>query len=78
MPSSGTDKSIAVTAIYDFLLIDRDEIGRHAALDEASRRSDVSFCRPWQPPQLQPWEGPFADPKQRLPQATEVAAERAS
>jgi len=29
-----------------------------------------------EPPQLRPWEGPFADPTRRLPQAPEVAAQR--
>jgi hypothetical protein len=38
--------------------------------------SGVPFRRPWQPPPLEPWEGPFADPHQRLPQHPEVAARR--
>jgi hypothetical protein len=38
--------------------------------------SGVTFRRKWKPPRLKPWEGPFADPTQRLPQAPEVAAER--
>jgi hypothetical protein len=38
--------------------------------------SGVVFRRPWTAPQLEPWEGPFADPHQRLPQAPDVAAER--
>jgi hypothetical protein len=38
--------------------------------------SGVVFRRPWNPPRLQPWEGPFADPNARLPQAPEVAAQR--
>ena len=38
--------------------------------------SGVVFRRPWQPPRLDPWEGPFTDPNQRLPQAPEVAARR--
>jgi hypothetical protein len=38
--------------------------------------SGVVFRRKWEPPQLQPWEGPFADPTQRLPQHPKVAAER--
>jgi hypothetical protein len=42
----------------------------------ALHRSGVVFRRPWVPPPLQPWEGPFADPTQRLPQAPEVAAYR--
>jgi hypothetical protein len=33
--------------------------------------SGVVFRRHWKPPGLQPWEGPFADPTQRLPQAPE-------
>jgi hypothetical protein len=41
-------------------------------------RSGVAFRRPWEPPPLEPWEGPFADPHQRLPQAPEVKAERAA
>jgi hypothetical protein len=40
--------------------------------------SGVAFRRKWQPPQLKPWEGPFADPTQRLPQEPRVAAERAT
>jgi hypothetical protein len=49
-----------------------------AAALEALRRSNVPFCRPWESPQLQPWEGPFScsDPNQRLPQHPEVAAQR--
>jgi hypothetical protein len=38
----------------------------------------VIFRRKWQPAQLKPWEGPFADPTQRLPQEPRVAAERAA
>jgi hypothetical protein len=39
--------------------------------------SGVVFRRKWEPPaQPQPWEGPFADPAQRLPQHPKVAAER--
>ena len=38
--------------------------------------SGVVFRRKWKPPRLQPWEGPFADPTQRLPQAPGVAARR--
>src|SRR5215813_4058984 len=38
----------------------------------------VIFRRKWKPPRLKPWEGPFADPTQRLPQAPDVAAERAA
>jgi hypothetical protein len=36
----------------------------------------VQFCRPWEPPPLEPWEGPFTDPNQRLPQEPRVAAQR--
>jgi len=36
-------------------------------------RSGVAFRRPWQPPPLEAWEGPFADPNRRLPQAPDVA-----
>jgi hypothetical protein len=38
--------------------------------------SGVVFRRRWKPPQLRPWEGPFADPTRRLPQAPDVAARR--
>ena len=38
--------------------------------------SGVVFRRQWKPPRLEPWEGPFADPTQRLPQAPDVAARR--
>ena len=38
--------------------------------------SGVVFQRRWKPPQLRPWEGPFADPTRRLPQAPDVAAQR--
>jgi hypothetical protein len=38
--------------------------------------SGVVFRRRWKPPRLKPWEGPFADPTQRLPQAPDVAARR--
>jgi hypothetical protein len=38
--------------------------------------SGVVFRRRWKPPQLKPWEGPFADPMRRLPQAPDVAARR--
>jgi len=38
--------------------------------------SGVQFLKLWQPPQLEPWEGPFADPHRRLPQEPTVAAER--
>jgi hypothetical protein len=36
----------------------------------------VPLRRKWRPPRLEPWEGPFADPTQRLPQHPEVAQER--
>jgi hypothetical protein len=39
-------------------------------------RSGVAFRRPWELLPLQPWEGPFDDPHQRLPQAPDVAAQR--
>jgi hypothetical protein len=42
----------------------------------ALRLSGVVFRRRWKPPRLKPWEGPFADPTQRLPQAPDVAARR--
>ena len=38
--------------------------------------SGVVFRRCWKPPRLKPWEGPFADPHQQLPQAPDVAARR--
>jgi hypothetical protein len=38
--------------------------------------SGVVFRRKWKPPRLKPWEGPFADPNERLPQAPDVAARR--
>ena len=38
--------------------------------------SGVVFGRKWKPPRLKPWEGPFADPTRRLPQAPDVAARR--
>jgi hypothetical protein len=38
--------------------------------------SGVAFRRPWKPPSLEPWEGPFADPHRRLPQEPGVAARR--
>ena len=43
---------------------------------EALRRSNVPFRRRWEPPPLAAWEGPFADPHQRLPQHPEVAVLR--
>ena len=49
-----------------------------AAALEALRRSNVPFRRRWGPMPLAAWEGPFAvdDPRQRLPQHPEVAAQR--
>jgi hypothetical protein len=38
--------------------------------------SGVVFRRKWKPPQLKPWEGPFVDPTQRLPQHPIVAAQK--
>jgi hypothetical protein len=38
--------------------------------------SGVMFRRRFKPPRLAPWEGPFVDPTQRLPEAPDVAAER--
>ena len=38
--------------------------------------SGVVFRRQWKPSRLRPWEGPFADPTRRLPQAPDVAARR--
>ena len=49
--------------------------GARAAM-MALHLSGVVFRRHWKPPRLRPWEGPFADPTQRLPQALEVAAQR--
>jgi VRR-NUC domain len=40
------------------------------------QRAGVKFRRPWKPPPLEPWEGPFSDPNQRLPQEPGVRAER--
>jgi hypothetical protein len=42
----------------------------------ALRRSGVVFRQRWEPPRFERWEGPFADPTRRLPQAPDVAAER--
>jgi hypothetical protein len=42
----------------------------------ALHRSGASFRRKYKPPKLKPWEGPFADPTQRLPQHPSVAKER--
>ena len=38
--------------------------------------SGVPLRPPWTPQPLEPWEGPFANPSERLPQAPEVAAQR--
>jgi hypothetical protein len=40
----------------------------------ALHRSGVEFRRPWKPPSLQPWEGPFTGAERRLPQHPAVAA----
>jgi hypothetical protein len=40
--------------------------------------SGVPLRPPWTPQPLEPWEGPFADPNKRLPQAPEVKAERSA
>jgi hypothetical protein len=47
-----------------------------AAALTALLRSGVVFRGQWTPPRLQPWEGPFADPTQRPPQAPDVSANR--
>jgi hypothetical protein len=50
--------------------------------EERARRHDVlhrlgaPFRREYTPQPLKPYEGPFLDPTQRLPQYPEVAAER--
>jgi hypothetical protein len=44
--------------------------------NDGAYRSGVAFCRSWESPPLAPWEGPFADPHQRLPQEARVAAQR--
>jgi hypothetical protein len=46
------------------------------AAQMALHLSGVIFRRKWRPPRLKPWEGPFADPMRRLPQAPDVAARR--
>jgi hypothetical protein len=38
--------------------------------------SGVVFRRKWERPRLQPWEGPFPDPTQRLPQHPRVALQK--
>jgi hypothetical protein len=40
----------------------------------ALHRSGVPFRRPWKPPALKAWEGPFADPNKPLPRHPDVAA----
>jgi hypothetical protein len=45
-----------------------------AATLTALRRSGVRFQRPWKPPALKPWEGPFTGEEKRLPQHPAVAA----
>jgi hypothetical protein len=42
----------------------------------ALRLSGVEFRRPWKPPAIRAWGGPFDDPNKRLPQAPDVAAHR--
>jgi hypothetical protein len=44
----------------------------------ALHHSGVPFRCKWEPPRLERWEGPFADPTHRLPQHPVVAAERAA
>src|SRR5262245_9918083 len=39
-------------------------------------RSGVPFRRPWQPPLLAAWEGPWENPEQRLPMHPQVRVER--
>lgn len=39
-------------------------------------RAGVPFRRPWRPPVLQPWEGPFTGDEARLPQHPRVSTER--
>jgi hypothetical protein len=38
--------------------------------------SGVVFRGKWKPPQLKPWEGPWEDPMQKLPQHPVVAAQK--
>src|SRR3984885_11711064 len=40
----------------------------------ALHRSGVPFRRPWRPPELRAWEGPFDGSEKRLPQHPEVRA----
>lgn len=42
----------------------------------ALQGSEVPMRAPWTPQPLQPWEGPFDNPHQSLPQHPEVAARR--
>lgn len=42
----------------------------------ALHRSGVPFRRPWKPPELRPWEGPFDGSERTLPQHPAVAAYR--
>jgi hypothetical protein len=42
----------------------------------ALHRSGIPFRRPWRPPELRAWEGPFDGSEKRLPQHPAVAAER--
>jgi hypothetical protein len=42
----------------------------------ALHRSGVPFRRPWRPPELRAWEGPFDGSEKRLPQHPEVAAQQ--
>jgi hypothetical protein len=44
--------------------------------DDGAAPLGVPFRRRWKLPRLKPWEGPFADPNQRLRQAPGVAAQR--
>jgi hypothetical protein len=46
-----------------------------AALVEL-RLSQIPFRHRWRPPRLEPWEGPTENPRERLPQHLQVAAER--
>jgi hypothetical protein len=38
-------------------------------------RAGVPFRESWEVPRLEPWEGPWEDPTQRLPQHPEIAAQ---
>jgi hypothetical protein len=50
--------------------------GSARAAMTALHLAGVAFRHRWTPPELKPWEGPFADPHRRLPQEPTVAAER--